>query len=256
MKYCKIYFLLLITLCLGSNAFAQNAKPDPRWRFEMNAGTVVNYFTNEQPQTGLNVGGVANLRLNYATSKHFGLYVETGYAGNGGSLLKFTDMSYLGFDPTITYKNVKNSSYLLHSLVSGMGLYYQTYYDNNWSLKIYAAPTFNVILGETEQYQKTGNLLAGVDNFKGIIATINGNQYIDKFSPYWVGYHSGFQFTFPLKNKNELSVDFRFNGGITPVLKDYSYIDVPGVTGDLRTESGQVTLGYTLPAFKKKTKTK
>jgi hypothetical protein len=51
------------------------------------------------------------------------------------------------------------------------------------------------------------------------------------------------------------SIDFRFNGGITPVLKDYSYIDVPGVTGDLRTESGQVTLGYTLPAFKKKTKT-
>lgn len=246
---------MLIMLCFSASVMAQKAKPNPRWRFEVNAGAAVNYFTDEQPQTGMNVGGVANLRLNYATSEHFGLYVETGYAGSGGSLLKFTDMSYLGFDPTITFKNVKNSSYLLHSSVSSLGLYYQTYIDNNWSFKIYAAPTLSIVLGETEHYQKTGNLLAGVENFKGVIATINGNQYIDKFSPYWIGYHSGFQFTLPLKNKNEMSVDFRFNGGITPVLKDYSYIDVAGVTGDLRTESAQVTLGYSLPVFKRKVKT-
>ena len=34
-----------------------------------------------------------------------------------------------------------------------------------------------------------------------------------------------------------------------------SYIDVKGVSGDIRTESAQVTIGYSLPVFKGKAKT-
>lgn len=253
MKFCKLYAYLIYTFCFSALGMAQDAQPTSKWRLQANAGAAVNYFTNEQPHTGINIGFVSSLRLNYATSKHFGLYAETGYAGAGGSLTKFTDLSYLGFDPTITFTNVKNSSYLIHSLASSIGFYYTAVAKEKWSFKIYAAPTFNITLGETEQYEKTGNLLTGVSGFRGVIATINGNQYVDKFKPYWWGIQTGFLLGLPVKKSQELVLDFRYNGGLTSVLDDYSYIGTAGVSGNIRTNAFTLGLGYSIPAFKKKT---
>ncbi len=255
MKYCKYYALMLLLLLHYADGIAQKAKPDPRWRFQIGAGAAINYFTNEQPHSGMNLGGVANVRLNYATSKNFSLFAETGYAGAGGSLTKFTDLSYLGFDPTITFKNVKQSSYLIHSLSSSIGMGYTFFTKQNWTIKLYAAPTLNITLGETEQYEKTGNLLTGVSNFPGIIATINGSQNVDKFKPYWWGVTTGLQVGLPIKKMQELYIDFRFSGGLTSVLDDYSYIGTKGVSGNIRTNSFQLGVGYSIPAFRKKSTT-
>jgi len=245
---------MLVLMLHYADGIAQKAKSDSQWRFQIGAGAAINYFTNEQPHTGINIGGIANVRLNYATSKHFSLYAETGYAAAGGSLTKFTDLSYLGFDPSITFKNAKQSSYLIHSLASSIGVGYTFFTKQNWTIKLYAAPTLNITLGETETYEKTGDLLPGVSNFSGIIATITGNQYVDKFSPYWWGLHSGIQFGLPLKNNQQLYIDFRYAGGLSPVLKDYSYIGTKGVSGDIRTNAFQIGVGYSLPAFVKKAK--
>lgn len=256
MKFCKKYLLLITAVCLGSSVIAQEVKRVSKWRLQVNAGAAVNYFTNEQPHTGINIGFLSGIQLSYATSKHFGLYAQTGYAGAGGSLTKITDLSYLGFDPTITFANTKQSSYLLHSLASSLGFYYTVVSKQNWSFKIYAAPTLNITLGETEQYEKTGNLLTGVSGFRGVIATITGAQYVDKFKPYWWGLQTGVQFGLPLKKRNELLLNFQYNGGLTSVLDDYSYIGVAGVSGNIRTNAFTVGIGYGLPVFNKKQKTK
>ena len=256
MKFCKIYAYLICTFCLAATGMAQNAQPTPKWRAQVDAGASVNYFTNEQPHSGINIGFNSGLGLDFSTSKHFGLYARTGYSGAGGTLTTFTDLSYLGFDPTITFKNVKQSSYYIHSLASALGMFYTFQTKQMWSFKIYAAPTLNITLGESENYEKTGNLLTGVSNFPGIIATINGSQNVDKFSPYWWGIQSGVQFGLPLKKQQQLTLDFRFNGGLSSVLNDYSYIKTQGVSGNIRTSSFQVALGYSIPAFSKKKSTK
>ncbi|TXT33908.1 MAG: hypothetical protein FD136_644, partial [Chitinophagaceae bacterium] len=51
----------------------------------------------------------------------------------------------------------------------------------------------------------------------------------------------------------ELVLDFRYNGGLTSVLDDYSYIGTAGVSGNIRTNAFTLGLGYSIPAFKKKT---
>lgn len=254
MKHYLKLKLLLLLICLQGYSIAQKTKPDPRWRLQATAGATFNYFTDEQPHTGMDVGGTMHLRLDYSVPSHFSFYAETGYAAAGGSLTKFTDDSWLGFDPTITFKNVKQSNYLIHSLESSVGAAYTIGTKGLWSVKVYVAPTLNITLGETENYEKTGNLLTGVSNFPGIIATINGNQYVDKFSPYWWGFTSGLQFGLPVTKNQQVLIDFRFVGGLTPVLDDYSYIGTEGVSGDIRTNSFRVGLGYSIPALGKKTK--
>lgn len=255
MKHYLQLKLLLLLICLQGYSIAQKTNPVvPRWHLQVTAGATLNYFTDEQPGTGYDVGGTAHLRLNYSSSKHFSFYAETGYAGTGGSLTKFTDNSWLGFDPTITFKNTKQSEYLIHSLESSVGAAYSISTKGLWSVKVYVAPTLNITTGETEHYEKTGNLISGISNSPGVIATITGDQFVDKFSPYWWGVTSGVQIGLPLMKSQELLIDFRFVGGLTPVLNDYSYIGAPGVSGNIRTNSFRVGVGYSIPAFGKKTK--
>jgi len=246
--------LLLLLICLQGYSIAQKTKPVPRWRLQATAGATFNYFTDEQPHTGINVGATSHLRLNYSLPKHVSLYAETGYAGTGGTLTSFKDDTYLGFDPSITFQNTRQSSYLIHSLESSVGAAYAIVSKKLWSVKVYVAPTLNVTLSEWESYEKTGNLLPGVSNSRGVVATINGKQYVDRFEPYWWSVTSGLQIALPVKNSQEILIDFRFVNGITPAQFDYSYVGIPGIQGNIRTNSFRLGLGYSIAAFGRKMK--
>lgn len=246
--------LLLLLICLQGYGIAQKTKPVSRWRLQATAGTAFNYFTDEQPHRGINVGLTGHIRLNYSLPKHFSLFAETGYAGTGGTLTSFKDDTWLGFPSTITFQNVKQSSYIIHSLESSVGAAYSFLTKGLWSVKVYVAPTLNVTLSEWESYEKTGNLLPSIADSRGVIGTISGKQYVDKFEPYWCGVTSGIQIGLLVKKYQEVLIDFRFVNGISPVLFDYSYLGIPGVQGNLRTNSFRVGIGYSIPAFGKKSK--
>lgn len=254
MKHYLQLKLLLLLICLQGYSIAQKTKPVPRWRLQATAGSAFNYFTDEQPHTGINVGLTAHVRLNYSLPKHFSLFAESGYAGTGGTLTSFKDDTWLGFDPSITFQNTKQSSYIIHSLESSVGAAYSIISKALWSVKVYVAPTLSLTLGEWENYEKTGNLLPGVSGSRGVIGTINGKQYVDKFEPYWWGVTSGIQIGLPVKKSQEILIDFRFVNGTSPVLFDYSYIGIPGIQGNIRTNSFRLGLGYSIPAFGKKAK--
>jgi hypothetical protein len=256
MKHFLQLKLLLLLICLQGHSIAQKTKPVPRWRLQVTAGSSFNYFTDEQPHTGINVGLTSHLQLNYALPKHFSLFAETGYAGTGGTLTSFKDDTWLGFPSTITFQNVKQSSYIIHSLESSVGAAYSFDVKGSWSVKVYVAPTLNVTLSEWESYEKTGNLLTTIADSRGVIGTISGNQYVDKFEPYWWGVTGGLQFNLPIKKLQAWVLDFRFVNGLSPVLFNYSYIGTQGIQGNLRTNSFRVGLGYSIPAFGKKTKHK
>jgi len=107
---------------------------------------------------------------------------------------------------------------------------------------------------EREKYEKTGNLLPGVNNSRGVVATINGYQYVDKFEPYWWSVTSGLQIGLPVKGSQEILIDFRFVNGVTPMQYGNSYVGIPGIQGDIRTNSFRLGLGYSIAAFGKKVK--
>ncbi len=254
MKHFLKLKLLLLLICLQGYSIAQKTKPVPRWRLQATAGTAFNYFTDEQPHRGINVGLSGHLRLDYATSKHFGLFAETGYVGAGGTLTSFKDDTWLGFPATITFQNVKQSSYIIHSLESSVGAAYSFVVKGSWSVKVYVAPTLNITMSEWESYEKTGNFLPPITDSRGVIGTISGKQYVDMFEPYWWSVTSGIQIGLPVKKHQEFILDFRFVNGTSPVLFDYSYLGIPGVQGNLRTNSFRVGIGYSIPAFGKKSK--
>ena len=254
MKHYLKLKLLLLLICLQGYSIAQKTKPVPRWRLQATSGASFNYFTNEQPHTGTNFGMTAHVRLDYSLPKHFSLFAESGYAGTGGSLTSFKDDTWLGFDPSITFQNTRQSSFIIHSLESSVGAAYTLISKALWSVKVYVAPTLNVTLSEWESYEKTGNLLPGVSRSRGVVATINGNQYVDRFEPYWWSVTSGLQIALPVKKSQQILVDLRFVNGITPAQFDYSYVGVPGIQGNIRTNSFRLGLGYSIPAFGKKVK--
>ncbi|MBY0479941.1 MAG: outer membrane beta-barrel protein [Chitinophagaceae bacterium] len=244
----KVKFILLqwAMLLLLLNANAQQKKLSKHWSFQITTGAQFNYFTDEQPHRSISAGTNAQFRINYALKKGWGLFAEGGYAGTGGNLVSFTDNTFLGFDPTIQFKNGKQSDFVIHTLESSLGLSYTIPTKLSWKLKVYAAPQWNVNLGEWERYEKTGAMLTLKPTDPTVIGTIQGQQFTDLFEPYWFSALGGLQFELPIK-RNAFLVDFRFVNGLSPARYDYSYINKSGIQGNIRTNSFRVAVGYLIP---------
>ncbi len=237
-----------------SIVFAQSKLTYQKWQLQATAGSSVNYFTDEQPHRFNTTGYNAQVGINYNSNKHWSIFSEVGIAGTGGGLVSFQDDTYLGFDPTITFKNTKQSQYMIHAIDGKIGGGYTFNLKEGWKIKLYAAPSLSLNIGEWEKYEKTGYLaLPKNASSPGIIGTISNRQYTDKFQPYWYSIVGGTQIEIPF-HKQFFLVDFRFVNGVSPVIFDYSYLNTPGIQGNLRTNSFRVSLGYMISAFGKKHK--
>lgn len=249
----KLHCIVLMgMLCIQIKALSQapNKTKEPKplskhWSFQATAGMQANYFTDEQPHSAVAVGFNGQFRINYAFKKKWGVFAEGGYAGNGGVLVSFTDATNLGFDPTIQFKNTKQSAFLIHSLESSLGLSYRETLKAGWKIRLYAAPQLAINLGEWEHYEKTGYMITPLPGQTPVIGTIEGRQYTDYFDPYWFNIMGGVQLELPVK-RNAFLIDFRFVNGITPVRWDYSYIHSPGIQGNIRNNSFRLGVGYLL----------
>jgi len=218
-----------------------------RWSLGVSAGGNFNYFTDEQPHRAVSPGFNGQVRVDYNLNKklkNFSIIGSLGYAGTGGNLVSFYDQTFFGFDPTLSFKNVKQSTWVLHTLESSLGLSYKVPLKTAWKLQVYAAPVLSINMGEWERYQKTGNLLV-VDGFPngGIIGTVTNRQFTDKFEPYWWSVKAGAVLSLPLK-KNMVTVDLGFVNGTSPANFGYSYINTPGIQGNIRTNSVRLAFGY------------
>lgn len=246
-----VLFLLSLTLALGQTTSKNSDIKliDSKWSFDLITGVQSNYFTNEQPHRFSIPGFHFHLQANKVITPKISISGSTGYAGAGGGLVSFYDQTWLGFDPTITFKNVKQSTWLLHTLESSIGINYTIKPLNNWGIEFYASPIWSINLSEWEKYEKTGDLLPQ-NSGPGVIATITNRQFTNKFEPYWFSVRAGARILLPIKRQS-LLIDFGFTNGLTPANFSYSYINTPGIQGNIRTNAFKLGLGY---RFSKKQK--
>ncbi len=242
--YMKLFQQLLCCcmalLLLNTGAIAQQKKVADtariKWRIGFVNGVSLNYFTAEQPHTGYAAGYAAHITGDWFVAKNLFIRVTTGYTGYGGQLVTFKDDTRYGFEPLFAFKNTKQSQYILHAIDNWLGLNYQIPSKQTWKCNIGLGAGMAINVGEYEQYTKTGEFIPG------IYGTVYGNQYTDRFEPYWYQANANAEIVLPSKKLNWV-LQGSYVVGLTSVRKNYSYIEFPGITGSIRTNAFQVKLG-------------
>ncbi|RYY08071.1 MAG: PorT family protein [Sphingobacteriaceae bacterium] len=249
-------FLLLILLPDLSAAQQKVKKQDIKQTFfsqnqlevGVSGGLSLNSFATAQPQSGFNTGITAGLSVNYKFFKGLGLQLEADFLQQGGQLIRFKDDTRYGLPESFETKNVKNSSYILNSIEIPLLVNYTFNIKQTWEPTIYTGASFAHTFNVTENYQKTGDLLAGED----IIATANGSQNVTGvFKSNRVNFIAGGNIKLPLYARMQLLLDFRYLAGITAIKNNYSYMDKAGFGTDVRTNSFISKIGIIVPVAKK-----
>ncbi len=241
MKYFqKLLFLsMLMVLVFGGLQAQQKSKTEPdrvKWRLGVVNGASFNGFTDEQPHSGFAVAYAAHLLGDWFVARNLFIRLTAGYSGYGGQLTTFKDDTRYGFDPMFTFKNVKQSQYILHALDTWLSLNYQIPSKQLWKCNLGLGAGMANNIGEYEQYTKTGEFV------QGVYGTVNGNQYTDRFEPNWYHANANAEILLPAKKINWV-LQGSYIVGLTGVRKNYSYIEYPGVTGSIRTSAFQLKLG-------------
>lgn len=138
--------------------------------------------------------------------------------------------------------------YVLNSIEIPLLVNYTFNLKQTWKPAIYTGASFAHIFNVTENYQKTGDLLAGED----IIATANGSQNVTGvFKSNRLNFIVGGNIKLPLYARLQLLLDFRYLIGVTAVKDNYSYMDKAGFGTDVRTNSFISKIGIVFPVAKK-----
>ncbi|WP_198018844.1 outer membrane beta-barrel protein [Asinibacterium sp. OR53] len=236
----RLLFLLILLASTMQAALAQQGRrmdsSQTRWRLGVVNGSSFNWFTDEQPHSGFAIAYNAHFLVDYFIGKRWFIRATAGYTGYGGQLTTFKDDTRYGFDPMFTFKNVKQSQYIIHSIDSWLSLNYEIPSAQQWKCNLGVGVGMANNVGEYEQYTKTGEFV------QGIYGSVFGNQYTDLFEPNWYHANATAEILLPSKKINWL-IQGSYIVGLTGVRKSYSYIEYPGVTGSIRTDAFQLKLG-------------
>ncbi len=233
--------LVVAVLCVTTTTVfnpinAQDKKTSPVYGWGLTNGVSVNNFTYEQPHTGINIGYTGGGFVDRSLGKHFKARLNIAYTGAGGQLTTFKDDTRYGFDPMFTFKNVKQSNYLLHSVGTSINVMYQHHTAAAWSYYVGVGGGMENKFSEHETYQKTGEFI------EGIYGTVAGKQFTNRFKNNWVNTNLSAGVELPTKKASFL-IEAKYILGTTSVRPNYSYIEFAGVTGEIRTNAFQLTVG-------------
>lgn len=243
-------FLLVVLLVGGSlvglaQRDSSNTKQNSRWRMGLVNGASINAFTQEQPHSGLAAAYNAHLFLDRMLGKSFFLRLTTGYSGYGGQLTTFKDDTRYGAENLFTFRNVKQSDYVLHTIDTWLGFYYEVPSKQAWKCNLGVGAGVANNFGEHESYTKTGEFI------EGVYGTVVGNQFTDRFEPYWYHANANAEIMLPSKKFNWV-IQGSYIVGLTGVRKSYSYIEFPDVTGSIRSNAFQLKVGISKNLKRKK----
>ena len=250
---CSIVLAIAIAFSSGSDAAAQNSKPENvaaedtvQHRIEIGAGggITLNQFSKGQPHVSQNTGYIAGLSVNYKVFNNFSLQLEVNATQQGGRLLQFVDRTWIGLPESFETKNVTNSSYALNAIDIPLLVNYTFALKTTWKPSLYVGGSYSYTHNVTEHYQKTANLLPGED----IIATASGSKSsTSRFTTNRANLIVGANIKLPLTSKLLFLIDLRYMNGLTPAIKKFSYMDKVGFGTDLRTNSFVSKLGIIYP---------
>ncbi len=241
MRIVKILMVVVVFLTIAASnqikAQATSAGNETsKYGWGLANGVSVNNFTYEAPHTGLNIGYTANGFMDRTIGKNLKLRLTVGYTQAGGTLTTFKDDTRYGFNPSFTFLNTKESSFLLYTIDTWLSMFYEKKTQYNWSYYAGLGAGMANKMGEYEKYEKTGEF------YKDIIGTVENKQFTNRFQKNWFNSNLTAGIQLPA-NKFNLFIEARYILGITSVRPHYSYIEFPGVESEIRTNAFQLTLG-------------
>jgi len=205
-----------------------------RFEIGVNGGISFNQFTKGQPHASQNTGYTAGLSIHYKLYKNFSIQLEANALQQGGRLIQYIDLTWMGLPESFQTKNVTNSSYALNSIDIPVLINYTLNLKQNWKPSLYIGGSYSYTYNVTENYQKTGDLLPG----EGIISTVSSSRNsTSRFNTNRANLIVGANVKLPLSNKLQFLIDMRYMNGLTPAIEKYSYMDKIGFGTDLRTNS-------------------
>ena len=237
----KLHLLLAFVLALLWNSgYAQNDVEDRLGssndgiKIGVRIGGVLNTFNHAQPHTGEKTGAAASFLAEKFFSDKFSVQGELSYLQQGGTYAKYTDNTVPGDLPYLTMTSSKITAQYADLAIIAK---YQLFQIDDFSFNIIAGGAFGYNVGVINTYERTY-----YDS--RLFYTVDGKQMITHlFEPYQVGALGGIGGKINIGSK-QLIVDLRYRYGLTSAMKEFSYIDLPTVSGDLYTNSFYVMLGF------------
>ncbi len=198
-------------------------------------GAEVSSFTNEQPFTNSIIGFSGGAFVNYSINSSMGVQLELLYKQSGGRLLTYDYPALLGQDDWYSM-NVDNQKLVIHYINIPVMFRY-SYPLKGIKLIGLIGPDFGYAINALAHKESTVFTDAG--SFHTYKETEKVYSNIEKFN---ISATAGVGVEIPVGDFL-LFIDGRYNYGITPCYKSYSYIGIPQITGDLSCNSFSLSLG-------------
>ena len=232
------YFKSFFILCLIFPVLVQaqeSTGTEKKLHFGVKVGSTISSFTNQQPHTSVAIGLAGGVTAAYSFNSNMALQLELFYAQEGGRLLNIDIPSFLGQDYWYIEK-VENQRVVINTLNVPLIFKYKIPLGSS-GLSIFVGPNFGYNISAAAHKEVT--VLTEVSSFHTYTASEDISSNIEKYSIDAIG---GIGFEIPVGNYI-LSVEGSYKYGITPVYKSYSYVGIPQITGDLKCNTVNITLG-------------
>jgi hypothetical protein len=239
--------LLLLTFSVSgqetvTNEGTGNEVTVKKIQFGIKVGTTLNRFSSEQPHNNYKPGLIAGGFVSYKLSNLLALQLEPVYMQQGGNLISVYDpslylltdypFSILVKDQKITFHNI-DIPLLLKAEKSIRGLNVFCVAGPALALNVQSVTKNNV---SARSGVSSGTIPVYYDYYEE--ETITSNI---EFLQY--GVIGGIGFNTPI-GKHTLIFDVKYRYGINKTYKGYSYLGIPQVQGDLKTNTFYITLGF------------
>jgi hypothetical protein len=208
-------------------------------QFGIKVGTTLSKFSEEQPHTNFKPGLIVGGFVSYKLSNLLALQLEPSYMQQGGNLISVFDPTLLSYKDYPYSVEVKDQRITFHNIDIPLLLKVE---KNILGLNVFAVAGPSIGLNF---YSKTENSVSARSNGdipvyydfyqeENITSNIKLLQY---------GVVGGIGFNTPI-GKHTLIIDMKYKYGLNKTYKGYSYLGIPQVQGDLKTNSFYITLGF------------
>jgi hypothetical protein len=224
------------------NKGTENEGTVKKLQYGFKVGTTLSSFSSEQPHNNSKPGIIAGGFISYKLSSILALQFEPSYMQQGGNLISVYDPSLFAItdypfsievkDQKITFHNI-DIPLLLKAEKNILGLNVFCVAGPALGLNLYSKTENNVSA-------RSGSSSSGLPVYYDYYEEDNITSDI-KFLQY--GIIGGIGFDTPL-GKHTLILDMKYRYGLNKTYKGYSYLGIPQVQGDLKTNAFYITLGF------------
>lgn len=206
------------------------------------AGPVYNHFMSEQKHVKGNIGLTAGVDYTHSFAEKIVVTAGLEYLQLGGGLFTIEDDTRYGlsFNDAVFPVKYRDAKVTLHTVNVPVLVNYAAYKSECLNLKVGIGPEVGYLISAVSNETITGPLGSGMYGTYNDTYTETSN-----YEAFNLAAALNIRLEFPVAN-HQMFIDYRYRYAITPVRKDYSYLDLNQNQSDIQQGSFIMTIGYAL----------